>query len=138
MGFDRIEDIIVDYNMNNDYTRFGLLPLLVWYLNNVLELEKRFNYITTKSKRNHDKPIKYRDKPYPEDKMSLAFIVLILMQIERFSKIKDSLSDESGIAKLIGLEKFFSDQTAYNFINAFGKWHIKQLDSWVVDRISSK
>ena len=61
--------------------------------------------------------------------MSLAFILIILMQIERFSKIKDSLSDESGIAKLIGLKKFFSDQTAYNFINAFGKWHIKQLDS---------
>ena len=128
MKFDRIEDIIVNYNLNNDYTRFGLLPLMVWYLKNVLELDKRFKSITTKSKRNHDKPVKYRKKPYPEDKMSLAFIVLILLQIERFYKIKDSLSDESVIAKLIGLEKFFSDQTAYNFINAFGKWHINQLD----------
>ena len=79
-------------------------------------------------KRNHANPIKHRKKPYTEEKMSLAFIVLILLQIERFSKIKDVLCDEIKIAKLIGLEKFFSDQTAYNFINAFQKWYIDQLN----------
>jgi hypothetical protein len=35
---------------------------------------------------------------------------------------------EFEIAKSIFLEKFFSDQTAYNFINAFQKWHIEQLN----------
>ena len=128
MDCNAIQNIRVDYNLNNDYSRFGILPLMIWYLKNVLELESRFEILTVKSKRNHDKPVKYREKPFTESKMSLAFIVLILLQIERFYKIKDSLSDEAGIAKLIGMNKFFSDQTAYNFINAFSKWHIDQLN----------
>jgi len=128
VDFTDIKDIHVQYNLDNDFSRFGLLPLLIWYLKETLELESRFGILTVKSKRNHDKPVKYREKPYTESKMSLTFIVLILLQIERFSKIKDCLSDEEGIAKLIGLKKFFSDQTAYNFINAFSKWHIDQLN----------
>lgn len=127
MDLRNIENIKIKYNKNNEYSRFGLLPLFIWYLRDILELEKRFQTLTVKTKRNHEKPIKYREKPYTEEKISLAFIVLILLQIERFYKIKDTLSDEIGIAKLIGLEKFFSDQTAYNFINAFQKWHIDQL-----------
>jgi hypothetical protein len=128
MDLGNIENIVIDYNEENDYSRFGLLPLLIWYFRNVLDLETRFKFLTVKSKRNHGKPVKYRKKPYTEEKISLAFVVLILLQIERFSRIKDTLSDEIGIAKLIGLDKFFSDQTAYNFINAFQKWHIDQLD----------
>jgi hypothetical protein len=122
-----INNIEIKYNKDNKYSRFGLLPLLIWYIRNILDLEKRFKILTVKTKRNHVNPIKYREKPYTEEKMSLAFIVLILLQIERFYKIKDTLSDEIGIAKLIGLEKFFSDQTAYNFINGFQKWHVDQL-----------
>jgi hypothetical protein len=127
MDFSGIENIVVDYSEENEYSRFGLLPLLIWYFRNVLELEKRFELLTVKSKRNHDNPVKYRKKTYTEEKMSLVFVLLILLQVERFSRIKDVLSDEVQIAKLIGLEKFFSDQTAYNFINAFQKWHIDQL-----------
>ena len=90
-------------------------------------MEERFKTLTVKSKRNHEKPVKYRKKPFPEEKMSLAIVVLVLLQVERFSKIQDVVSDELGIAKLIGLDKFFSDQTAYNFLNAHQKWHIDQL-----------
>jgi len=127
MDISNIENIKIKYSKDNEYSRFGLLPLFIWYLRDILELEKRFKILTVKTKRNHVNPVKYRDKPYTEEKISLAFIVLILLQIERFSKIHDTLSDELKIAKLIGLEKFFSDQTAYNFINAFQKWHIDQL-----------
>jgi len=127
MDLSKIENIRINYSKENEYSRFGLLPLLIWYLVSVLELEKRFKVLTVKTKRNHKKPVKYREKPYTEEKMGLAFVVLILLQIERFSKIKDTLSDELGIAKLVGLKSFFSDQTAYNFINAFQKWHIDQL-----------
>ena len=86
MNLSNIEDIIIEYDKDNEYSRFGLLPLIIWYFKNVLELEKRFNSLTVKSKRNHANPIKYRKKPYTEEKMSLAFIVLVLLQIERFSK----------------------------------------------------
>jgi hypothetical protein len=128
MDLSNIENIIIKYDKENEYSRFGLLPLIIWYLMYILELERRFKPLTVKSKRNHNKPVKYRKKQYTEEKMALSFVVLILLQIERFSKIKDALSDEVEIAKLIGLEKFFSDQTAYNFINAFQKWHINQLN----------
>ena len=127
MDLSKIENIKINYSKENEYSRFGLLPLLIWYLVNVLELEKRYKILTVKTKRNHKKPIKYREKSYTEEKMGLAVVVLILLQVERFSKIKDKLSDELGVAKLIGLECYFSDQTAYNFINAFQKWHIDQL-----------
>jgi len=128
MDLSNIDHIIIEYDKENESSRFGLLPLIIWYLRNVLELEKRFKTLTVKSKRNHRNPVKYRKKPYPEEKMSIAIVVLILLQVERFSKIKDTISDEVGIAKLVGLDKFFSDQTAYNFINAHQKWHIDQLN----------
>ena len=122
-----IDYLKIEYSNGNEYSRFGILPLLIWYFREVLELERRFKNLTVKTKRKHKNPVKYRKKPYTEAKISIAIIVLILLQIERFSKIKDKLSDEEGIAKLIGLDKIFSDQTAYNFINGFQKWHIDQL-----------
>lgn len=128
MDLKGIESISVIERKDNSLSRLGAFPVFAWYILNVLELDKRFEIISVKSKRNNNKHINYRSKPYTESKMSVAIVSLILLQVDRFSKIKDKFCDEVEVAKLIGLEKFFSDQTAYNFINAFQKWHIDQLE----------
>ena len=74
MDLGPIENLKIEYSNENEYSRFGILPLLIWYFREVLELERRFKNLTVKTKRKHKSPVKYRKKPYTETKMSIAII----------------------------------------------------------------
>ena len=99
-------------------------------MKDVLELEKRCKIVTVKRKRNRDeeKNIKRRKSPFPAPKMCVGIVVTILLGIKRFERINNLLHDETKIANLIGLKRFFDRVTARNFINEFQVWHLKQLD----------
>lgn len=122
-----IKDIRVEFE-GDTLTKYGLFALLVWFLVDILHLSKRFKLLTVKNKRNRKRPIKRRHKPFPASKMCLALVVIILLGIKRFEKIRPLLSTEEKLANLIGLHRFFGVTTARNFINEFSLWHLRQLD----------
>jgi len=101
-----------------------------WYgLMDVLQLNRRFRIITVKDKRNRERPIKRRKKPFPASLTCLSLVTIILLGIKRFEKIKPLLSTEKALANLLRLPRFFGVTTARNFINQFSLWHLRQLDS---------
>lgn len=124
----QIKDIKIEFE-GSALTKYGLFALLVWFLVDILHLPKRFKILTIKNKRNRKKPIKRRSKPFPASKMCLGLIVIILLGIKRFEKIKPLLSTEEKLANLIGLPRFFGVTAARDFINEFSLWHLRQLDS---------
>ena len=123
-----IKDIKVEFE-GDTLTKYGLFALLVWFLIDILHLPKRLKLLTVKNKRNRERPTKRRHKPFPAFKMCLALVVIILLGIKRFEKIKPLLSTEEKLANLIGLPRFFGVTTARNFINEFSLWHLRQLDA---------
>jgi len=124
-----IKDIGLKFE-GDGLTKYGLFALLAWFLKDVLELEKRCTIVTVKRKRNRDEErnIKRRKSPFPAPKMCVGIVVTILLGIKRFERINNLLHDETKIANLIGLKRFFDRVTARNFINEFQLWHLKQLD----------
>ena len=124
----QIEDIKIEFE-GDTLTKYGLFALLVWFLVDILHLPKRFKVVTVKDKRTRDNPITRRHKPFPAYKMCLALIIIILLAIKRFEKIRPLLSTEERLANLIGLPRFFGVTTARNFINQFSLWHLRHLDS---------
>jgi len=124
-----IKDIKIEFT-EDGLTKHGLFGLLAWYLVEVLDFGKRCELLTVKKKRNRnkDKNIKRRKSPFPATKMCMGIVATILLGIKRFEKVNDKLHDETRIANMIGLEKFFDRSTARKFINEFQLWHIKQLD----------
>ena len=124
----QIKDIKIEFE-GDTLTKYGLFALLVWFLVDILHLSKRFRLLTVKNKRNRKKPIKRRRKPFPASKMCLGLVVIILLGIKRFEKIRPLLSTEDKLANLIGLPRFFGVTAARDFINEFSLWHLRQLDS---------
>ena len=123
----QIKDLEIEFE-GNALTKYGLFALLAWFLIDIIELPKRFKAVTVKRKRNRKNPMKRRKKPFPDYKMCLGIIVIILLGIKRFEKIPRLLHTEAKLAELIGLERFFRVATARNFINEFTLWHLRQLD----------
>lgn len=128
-----IKDIIIEFE-GEDLTKYGLFPLVAWFLTGFLQLEKYFKGITVKKKRNRSNPIKRRKPKFTISQMCMGLITAILLGIPRFRKINDILSTETKIAELIGLPGFFDQCTAHRFLNEFQKWHVKQLEE-VGDRL---
>jgi len=123
----QIKDIEIEFE-GDTLTKYGLFALLAWFLVDIIELSKRFKIVTVKKRRNRNNPIKRRKKPFPDYKMCLGIVVIILLGIKRFEKIPRLLHTETKLAEVIGLEKFFRVATARNFINEFTLWHLRQLD----------
>jgi len=122
-----IKDLKIEFE-GDALTKYGLFALLAWFLTDIIELPERFKQVTVKSRRNRRNTIKRRKKPFPDDKMCLGIVVIILLGIKRFEKIPRLLHTETKLAELIGLERFFQVATARNFINDFTLWHLRQLD----------
>jgi len=122
----QIKDIEIEFE-GDTLTKYGLFALLAWFLIDIIELSQRFKIVTVKKRRNRNNPIKRRKKPFPDYKMCLGIVVIILLGIS-FEKIPRLLHTETKLAELIGLEKFFRVATARNFINEFTLWHLRQLD----------
>jgi len=122
-----IKDIIIEFD-GDDLTKYGLFPLLAWFLMDYLLLPQYFKGLTVKKKRNRKKPIKRRKPKFDISQMCMGIITAILLGVERFRRINDVLSTETKIAELVGLPEFFDQSTVHRFLNEFNKWHLKQLE----------
>jgi len=120
-----IDDIKISYE-GQDLSQFGLFPLVAWYLLDALKLREYFQQVTVNKKRNTRKP-KKRD--FSDEDMCIGLLALSILGIPRIGQITERLSNETQLAKLLGLPRFFSQSTAHQYLNRFSKWHVRQLDS---------
>lgn len=58
----------------------------------------------------------------------MSLLALSILGISRIGQITERLSNETQLAKLLGLPRFFSQSTAHEYLNRFSKWHVSQLD----------
>jgi len=117
-----IEDIKITYQ-GHDLSQYGLFPLLAWYLMDVIKLPEYFEQITVNKKRDRK-----RSSTFLDSQMCMGLTSLPILGIPRISKINERLSNETELAKLLGLPRFFDQSTAHEYLNRFGKWHVSQLD----------
>ena len=122
-----ISDITVSYH-GHDLSQFGLFPLVAWYLIDVLKLPDYFDQITVNKKRNHNRTRKPKKRDFSDADMCLGLLVLPLLGISRIGQMNERLSNETELAKLLSLPRFFDQSTAHEYLNRFTKWHVKQLD----------
>lgn len=124
-----IDDIQISY-AGYDLSQFGLFPLVTWYLLDVLKLRQRFEQtVTVNKKRNHNRKRKAKQREFSDADMCLGLMVLPILGIERIAQITERLSTETELAKLLGLPRFFDQSTGHEYLNGFGKWHVRQLDT---------
>lgn len=128
MAKPHIKDILIEFK-GDELTKYGLFPLVAWYLMDVIKLPEYFKSLTVKSKRNtnKNKGSSHRKPKFNEIQMSMGLITIILLGIERLRKINDVLSTETKLAEFVGLPEFFEQSTAHIFLRDFGKWHVDQL-----------
>jgi hypothetical protein len=117
-----IEDIRITYQ-GCDLSQYGLFPLLAWYLVDVIKLPEYFEQVTVNKKRDRKK-----SNTFSDSQMCMGLVSLPILGIPRISKINERLSNETQVAKLLELSRFFDQSTAHEYLNRFGKWHVSQLD----------
>lgn len=117
-----IEDIQITYQ-GHDLSQYGLFPLLAWYLMDVIKLPEYFAQVTVNKKRD-----KKKTPTFSDSQMCMGLVSLPILGISRISRINERLSNETELARLLGLPRFFDQSTAHKYLNRFGKWHVSQLD----------
>lgn len=122
-----IEDIQISYE-GHDLSQYGLFPLFAWYLMDVLKLPEYFEQVTVNQTRNPNRTRKPKEHLFSDTQMCMGLITFPILGIERISKIGERLSNETELAKLLGLPRFFEQSTAHGYLNRFTKWHVAQLD----------
>jgi hypothetical protein len=123
-----INDIQISYH-GQDLSQFGLFPLIAWYLIDVLKLPGYFEQVTVNKKRNPNRKRKPKERVFSDIDMCLGLLVLPILGISRIGQMNERLSNESEVAKLLGLPGFFDQATGHKYLNRFTKWHVRQLDS---------
>ena len=125
-----IDDIQSRY-AGEDLSQFGLFPLVAWYFLDVLKLRDLFEQtVTVNKKRNHNRQRKPKSREFSDADMCLGLMVLPILGIERIALFTERMSTETQLAKLLGLTRFFDQSTGHEYLNRFGKWHVRQLD-WI-------
>jgi hypothetical protein len=127
MSTPNIRDILVEFEGEN-LSKYGLFPLFIWYLNDVIRLPEYFAQISVNRKRNHSRKRRGRKPQYTDTQMCMGLVAVFTLGIPRIYQIDDLLSTETKLAHLIGLPQFFAQSTAHRYLNRFGKWHVDQLD----------
>lgn len=122
-----IDDITISYQ-GQDLSQFGLFPLIAWYFLDVLKLGDYFEQITVNKKRNPNRKRKSKKRVFSDTDMCMGLLILPVLGISRISQMNERLSNETEIAKLLGLPRFFDQSTGHDYLNRFTKWHVKQLD----------
>ena len=122
-----IDDISIRYQ-GQDLSQFGLFPLIAWYLIDVLKLRDYFGQVTVNQTRDSNRTRKPKKRDFSDADMCLGLSVLPILGISRIGQITERLSNETQIAKLLGLPRFFEQSTGHDYLNRFTKWHVKQLD----------
>ena len=111
-----IDDIQISYQ-GTDLSQFGLFPLVAWYLVDVLKLRDYFGQITVNKKRNHSRTRKPKKRDFSDADMCLGLLVLPILGISRIGQITERLRNETQIAKLLGLPRFFDQSTGHDYLN---------------------
>jgi len=102
-----IEDIRITYQ-GCDLSQYGLFPLLAWYLMDVIKLPEYFKQVPVNNKRS-----KRKSSTFSDSQMCVGLASLPVLGIPRISKINERLSNETQIAELLGLPRFFDQSTAH-------------------------
>ena len=123
-----ISDINISYQ-GQDLSQFGLFPLIAWYLIDVLKLPEYFRQVTVSQKRNLNQKRKPKERVFSDAEMCLGLLALPIIGISRIGQMTERLSNETQIAKLLSLPRFFAQSTGHEYLNRFTKWHVKQLDN---------
>jgi hypothetical protein len=95
----------------------------------VLKLREYFQQVTVNKKRNHNQKRKPKKRDFTDEDMCIGLLALSILGISRISQITERLSNETQLAKLLSLPRFFSQATAHQYLNRFSQWHVSQLDS---------
>ena len=127
MSILHIEDIRISYK-GHDLSQYGLFPLVAWYLIDVIKLPEYFEQVTVNKTRNPNKKRKPKKHLFSDSHMCMGLLSLPILGIERISKINERLSNETQLANLLGLPRFFEQSTAHGYLNRVTKWHVAQLD----------
>lgn len=122
-----IRDIAVRFD-GEDLSKYGLFPIFVWYLSDVIHLPEYFAQVSVNRKRSHGRTRKRRKTKYTDVQMCMGLVGIAVCGIPRIYQIDDVLKTETQVAHLIGLPQFFDQSTAHRYLNRFGKWHVSQLD----------
>ena len=123
-----IDDIKISYQ-GCDLSQFGLCPLVAWYLLDVLKLRDYFQQVTVNKKRHHHQKRKPKKRDFTDEDRCIGLLALSILGISRISQITERLSNETQLAKLLSLPRFFSQATAHQYLNRCSQWHVSQLDS---------
>lgn len=122
-----IRDIVVQFD-GEDLSKYGLFPLFIRYLTDVIHLPEYFAQVSVNRKRNHSRTKKGKKPIYTDQQMCMGLVAVSTLGIPRIYKIDNLLKTETQVAHLIGLPQFFDQSTAHRYLNRFGKWHVNQLD----------
>jgi hypothetical protein len=122
-----ISDIRISYE-GHDLSQYGLFPLIAWYLMDVIKLPEYFEQVTVNKTRNPNRSRKPKEHFFSDVHMCMGLLSLPILGISRISKINERLSNETELAKLLGLPRIFEQSTAHGYLNRFSKWHVAQLE----------
>ncbi|MFW6108556.1 MAG: hypothetical protein ACOC8D_01955, partial [bacterium] len=106
-----------------------LVHALAWYGREVLGLERLFNRVTVKRRRNPASPVRRRKSAFRDPKMCVDFLAMAWLGVRRLSQIAERLKPRPDLARAFGLRRFADHTTAHNFLNAFHVTHLRQLDA---------
>jgi len=105
-----------------------LVHALAWYATEVLRLPRLFGPVTVKRRRNLAQPVKRRKSAFRDPMICLDFLAMAWLGVTRLSQIETHLRPREDLARIFGLRRFCDHTTAHNFLNAFHKTHLGQLD----------
>ena len=105
-----------------------LLQALAWYARDVLQLPRLFRAVTVKRRRNPTCPVKRRKSAFRDPMICIDFLAMAWLGATRLSHIGRYLRARDDLAQLFGLPRFCDHTTAHNFLNAFHRTHLRQLD----------
>ncbi|MFP4058167.1 MAG: hypothetical protein ACLF0G_14970 [Candidatus Brocadiia bacterium] len=104
-----------------------LLHALAWYAREVLRLDRLFNAVTVKRRRNPEAPVQRRRSAFQDPRICLDFLAMAWLGATRLSHIEPQLRPRPELARAFGLRRFCDHTTAHNFLNGFHVPHLRQL-----------
>jgi len=105
-----------------------LLHALAWYVRDSLRLPVLLNAVTVKRRRNLAQPVLRRRSAFRDPMICMDFLAMAWLGVTRLSHIERYLRPRDDLAALFGLPRFCDHTTAHNFLNAFHRTHLRQLD----------
>ena len=105
-----------------------LVHALAWFAREVLALDRLFNTVTVKRRRNLARPVKRRKSAFRDPMICLDLCTMTWLGVTRLSHIETHLRPRQDLARAFGLPRFCDHTTAHNFLNAFHRTHVRQLD----------